>query len=51
MTIHIKEELREGGYWVITSDDLDGLLLCGKSLEILRADIPAAIELLTDLNK
>ena len=48
--INVHEERREGGYWILTSDDLAGLLLCGKDLKKLRSDVPAAIKMLLKLN-
>ena len=48
--IAVKEELRIGGYWVITSSDLPGLLLAGKDITALREDIPVAIKQLFLLN-
>ncbi|MCK4710092.1 MAG: hypothetical protein KAU21_15845 [Gammaproteobacteria bacterium] len=48
--IRVQEELREGHFWVITSDDLAGLLLCGKEIKKLRADIPSAIKMLFKAN-
>jgi len=41
-----KAVLREGGYWVITSNDLPGLLLSGKDLHKLVVDIPNVIKAL-----
>jgi len=48
--ITVKEDKREGGYWVLFSEDLPGLLLCGKDLSALRADTPTAIQRLFQLN-
>jgi hypothetical protein len=48
--ISVKQEIREGGFCVVTSDDLPGLLLCGKKPDELASDIPKAISLLFRLN-
>ena len=48
--VSVQHEAREGGYWVVTSQDLPGLLLCGKKPEKLASDIPKAISLLFKLN-
>ena len=51
--IRVVEEHREeegDEFWVITSDDLPGLLLGGRDLEALRADTPEAIRILFDKN-
>lgn len=49
-TVKIGSELKEGGYWVVESDDLPGLVLCGKVLKKLIADVPNAIKMLFKLN-
>ena len=43
--VQVVSELKNG-YWVVTSKDMPGLLLCGKTLKELMQDIPAAIKLL-----
>ncbi len=48
--ISVNEAFREGEYWVLTSDQLPGLLLSGKNLTELRADIPNVIRLLFKMN-
>lgn len=41
---------QDGGYWVVSSDELPGLLLCGKVLKKLIEDVPNSIRLLFKLN-
>ena len=48
--ISVCEERRDGGFWVLTSENLAGLLLCGKDLKKLRLDVPAAIKMLFKMN-
>lgn len=48
--IRVSEEMHEGCYWVLTSGDLAGFLLCGKDIKKLRADIPVAIKTLFKVN-
>lgn len=45
-----KAVLREEGYWVITSNDLPGMLLSGKDLHKLVIDIPNVIKVLFKKN-
>jgi len=45
-----KIEYREGGYWVITSDEVPGMLMAGKDPRSLYADIPNVIKMLYKLN-
>ena len=45
-TIRVEEAFMEGGYWMFTSQDLPGLLLCGKDKHFLRDDVPAVIKML-----
>lgn len=51
MNVNIIEKEKEGGYYVITSPDVPGLLLCSKDRKAIWADIPQSIELLNKLNK
>jgi len=46
----LKIEYREGGYWVITSDDVPGMLMAGKDIHRLYADVPNVIKMLHKLN-
>ena len=48
--VRISEEFKEGGFFVLKSEDLSGFLLCGKDIKKLRADIPNAIKLLFKMN-
>ena len=48
--IKVDEELREGEFWVLTSEDLPGLLLSGRDLDALRADTPEVIKQLFKMN-
>ncbi len=50
MNIRIVEEEKEGGYYVITSPDVPGLLLCSKNRKEIWADIPLSVDLLRKLN-
>lgn len=48
--ITTKTVLREECYWVITSNDLPGLLLSGKDLKKLVIDMPNVIKSLFKMN-
>ena len=51
--IRVAEERYQGAgddFWVLTSEDLPGLLLGGRNIEALRSDTPKAIELLFERN-
>jgi len=48
--VRLDVKLRDGDFWVITSEDLPGLLLCGKDWKQLFSDVPPAIETLFELN-
>ena len=48
--VNVVSERRDGGYWILKSDNLPGLLLCGKVLKQLFDDVPAAIKMLYKLN-
>ena len=48
--VRLTASLREGNYWVVTSDNLPGLLLCGKDRHQLFADVPSVVQKLMELN-
>ncbi len=48
--IRVNEELREGNYWMVTSDDLPGMILGGRDILKLREDVPNVIKSLFELN-
>ncbi len=48
--IRVDETFRKGGYWLLTSNDLPGFVLCGKDIKTLRDDVPAAIKILVKAN-
>jgi len=50
LIVRLEAKLREGNYWVLTSGNLPGLLLCGKDRQKLFDDVPQAIEQLFLLN-
>jgi hypothetical protein len=48
--VRVREELREGKFWMLTSEDMPELLLGGKNLDLLRKDVPNVIKMLFKLN-
>ena len=48
--VRVREEMREGKFWMVTSEDLPELLLAGKNLDLLRKDVPNVIKMLFKLN-
>lgn len=48
--IQVREKLKEGGYWSVTSKDLPGLFLGGTDIDAIREEVPEAIRLLFELN-
>jgi len=42
--VNIDVDRREGDYWVLTSEDLPGFLMCGKDRYALGEDIPNVIK-------
>ena len=48
--VNVQLERKDGGYWVVSSKELPGLLLSGKLLKKLIGDIPNAIKILFKLN-
>lgn len=48
--VSVESTMRDGGYWVVKSEELPGLLLSGKVLPKLMADVPNVIKSLFKLN-
>ena len=50
LTINTYGEFYEDGNWMITSDDLPGLILAGKDLHALLRDLPKVVKILLEKN-
>lgn len=50
LTINTNGKFYEDGNWMITSDDLPGLILGGKDLPALLRDLPKAVKILLEKN-
>jgi hypothetical protein len=48
--VKIKEDYKEGGYYMLTSPNLPGFFMGGKNIKKLRTDVPSVIKILFKLN-